>query len=72
MSILWVLIRGQRVKYSHLPGCIEDQLESTTVEAWARGRRGDPAASVSIVDTEVACLEREIQIYDRGHSRGGL
>lgn len=62
MSILWVLI--QWVNFPHLSDDIKAQLEPATKEAWARGRRGDPGAFVSIIDKEIARLEREIQVYD--------
>jgi hypothetical protein len=62
MSILWVLI--QWVNVFHLSEDIKAQLESTTAEAWARGRRGDPAAFISTMDKEMARLEGEIQTHD--------
>ena len=34
------------------------------MEAWARGRRGDPAPFISVTDKETPRLEREIQTYD--------
>ena len=63
MSILWVLI--QWVNYPHLSDRAKTELEgSATVEAWAGGRRGDPASFISIMDGEVARLEQELQAYD--------
>ena len=62
MSILWVLI--QWANYFHLPENIKARLEPDTVEAWARGRRGDPAAFVSTMDKEITRLQREIETYD--------
>lgn len=62
MSTLWVLI--QWANFFHLSQSVKDQLESATTEVWARGRRGDPAAFVSIMDKKIARLEREIQTYD--------
>jgi len=61
MSILWVLI--QWANYFHLPEDIKAQLGPATVEAWALGRRGDPAAFVSTMDKEISRLEQEIQTY---------
>jgi len=60
MSILWALI--QRTIFFRLSDNII-QLESATVETWARGRRGDPASFISITDKEIPRLEREIQTY---------
>jgi len=62
MSILWVLI--QWANYFHLSEDIKAGLETATVGAWAWGRRGEPAAFVSIMDTEISRLEREVQTYD--------
>ena len=62
MSILWVLI--QWANFFHLSDRIKDELESVTIQAWARGRRGDPAAFVSIMDREIDRLEQVIQTYD--------
>ena len=62
MSILWVLI--QWMNFSNLSDDVKAQLEAATIEAWVRGRRGDPAAFVSTMDKEIAHMEREIQTYD--------
>jgi len=62
MSILWVLI--QWANFFHLSEDIKGGLETATVGAWAWGRRGEPAAFVSIMDTEISRLEREVQTYD--------
>jgi len=62
MSILWVLI--QWMNFSSLSNDVRAELEAATAEAWARGRRGDPAAFVSTMDKEIAHVEGEIQTYD--------
>jgi len=64
MSILWVLI--QWANYFHLTEDVKTRLESATLEVWARGRRGDPAAFVSTVSKEISRLDREIQAHDQG------